>query len=294
MRTDIQIVYHLGAPYTDNEQVTWSLRKDAPLLSEKGIFLRRPRKYRAHVTEMVKELQGEKPSVVDQENLLNSIIGNEQINRLIMSNSGFLGVPAWMFYGSAFYKNAAKNTVAIRNLFPDNPCEFFLGVANPAVFIPAAFKAQKEKDYAQFMDNTDLAQVRWSDVISRIQQANPDCPLTVWANEDTPIVWPDVLRGIAGLEPDIRLNGELDILREIISEEGFAALEKYLADRPEMTDKKRKQTWAAFLEKYYLQEAVDETIDMPGWLAETVEALTEIYEHDLEVIKTLPGVKFLS
>lgn len=294
MRTDIQIVYHLGAPYTDNDQVTWSLRKDASLLAEKGVFLRRPRKYRSLVAEMVKELQGEKPSVVDQENLLNSIIGSEKINRLIMSNGGFLGVPAWMFYGGVFYKNAAKNIAAIRNLFPDNPCEFFLGVANPAVFIPAVFNAQSEKDYAQFMDNTDLAHVRWSDVVRRIQQAIPDCPLTIWANEDTPIIWPEVLRGIAGLEPDIRLNGELDILREIISEEGFAALETYLADRTDLSDKKRKKTWAVFLEKYYLQEAVDETIDMPGWVDETVEALTTIYEHDLEVIKTLPGVKFLS
>ena len=95
MRTDIKIVYHLGAPYTDNEQVTWSLRKDAALLSEKGVFLRRPRVYRPLIAEMVQELQGEKPSVTDQENLLNSIIGKEKIKRLIMTNGAFLGVPGW-------------------------------------------------------------------------------------------------------------------------------------------------------------------------------------------------------
>ncbi|WP_457645718.1 hypothetical protein [Profundibacter sp.] len=294
MRTDINIVYHLGAPFTDNEQVTWSLRKDAVLLSEKNVYLRRPRLYRPLIAEMVQELQGEKPSVTDQENLLNSIIGKEKVKRLIMTNPSFLGVPAWMFYGSRFYDNAGKNTAAIRNLFPDNPCEFFLGIANPSVFIPNVFKGQKEKNYPQFMENTDLATVRWSDVISRIQDANPDCTITIWCNEDSPVIWPTILHKIAALDPKIRLQGENDIINMIISEEGQALLAKYLADRPNLTEAQRRRLRIVFLERFYLSDVVEEVIDLPGWTDETVEALTKIYDDDVNRIKQMDGVTFLS
>jgi len=294
MRTDIEIVYHLGAPYTDNEQVTWSLRKDAALLAEKRIYLRRPRLYRPLLAEMVQELQGDKPSIVDQENLLNSIIGRENFKRLIMTNSNFMGVPAWMFNGGLFYKNAGRNTAAIRNLFPDNPCEFSLGIADPAVFIPNVFRGQREKKYPQLMENTDLATVRWSDVIARIQEANPDCPITVWCNEDSPVIWPTILHRIAGLDPKIRLQGENDIINMIISEEGQTLLAKYLADRPNLTEEQRRRLRVVFLERFYLSEVVEEVIDLPGWTAETVEALTKIYDDDVNRIKQMDGVTFLS
>lgn len=294
MRTNTNIVYHLGAPHTDNELVTWSLRKDSRLLVKKGTMLRRPKAYRSILSEMIAELQGEKPSIVDQETLLDSIVGNRQVDRLIMSNSKFLGSPIWMFHGGSFYPNAAKNTANIRNLFPDNPCEFFLGIANPASFIPTSFKAQVEKDYEQFISGADLFAIRWSDVIGRIQAANPDCPITVWGNEDTPIIWPSVLREIAALDPQTRLKGELDVIREIMSPDGVELLIKYLDERPNLTEIQRRRIRAIFLEKFFLDDAVEEEIDLPGWTDETVDRLTENYEDDLERIEHMSGVNFIS
>jgi len=294
MRTDINIVYHLGAPHTDNDQLTWSLRKDTEMLVGKGILLRRPKGYRPQIKEMILELKGDKPSIVDQENLLTSIIKNEQVDRLIMSDSRFLGVPAWMLYGGGLYKNAGRNSVRIRSLFPDNPCEFHLGISNPASFIPAVFNAQTDKTYEQFIDGADLAQIRWSDVINQIQQDNPGCPLTVWCNEDTPIIWPTILREIAGLDPQVRLQGELDVIKGIMSEEGVELLIKYLEERPNLTEIQRRRIRGIFLEKFYLDEAVEEEIDLPGWTEETVDALTDIYEDDLERIESLPGVHFIT
>lgn len=294
MRTDINIVYHLGAPHTDNDKVTWSLRKDAALLVDKGIMLRRPKEYRPLIKEMILELKGEEPSIVDQEALLASIIRNQQVDRLIMSDSRFLGVPAWMLYGGGFYLNAPRNSARIRNLFPDNPCEFYLGISNPASFIPAVFNAQTDRTYEQFLDGTDLAAVRWSTVIHQIQLANPECPLTVWCNEDTPIIWPTVLREMAGLDPQARLQGELDIIQEIMSPEGVELLVKYLEERPNLTEIQRRRIRGIFLEKFYLDDAVEEEIDLPGWTDETVDALTDIYEDDIERIEGLPGVTFIT
>ena len=294
MRTDITIVYHLGAPHTDNEQITQSLRKDIELLAEKGVMLRRPRKYRQLLKNMILELKDEAPSIIDQENLLSAIVKNQQVDRLIMSDPRFLGVPAWMLYGGAFYQNAGRNTGRIRDLFPDNPCEFHLGISNPASFIPAVFNAQTDKTYEQFTDGIDLATLRWSDVISQIQEENPDCPITVWCNEDTPIIWPTILREIAGLDPQIRLLGELDVIQEIMSQDGVALLIKYLDERPNLTEVQRRRVRGIFLEKFFLDEAVEEEIDLPDWTDETVDALTEIYDDDIERIERLSGVNFIT
>jgi hypothetical protein len=294
MRTDINIVYHLGAPHTDNELVTWSLRRDADLLAEKGVMLRRPKEYRPLLSGMIAKLNGDEPSIVDQEALLSSIIKNQDIDRLILSNSQFLGIPSWMFFGGGFYKNAARNTATIRDLFPDNPCEFHLGISNLANFIPAVFSTQTEKNYEQFIDNTELATVRWSDVISRIQEENPECPITVWCNEDTPIIWPTVLREIAGFCPQTRLKGELDVITDIMSQDGIDLLVKYLDERPELNEIQRRRIRGIFLEKFFIDEAVEEEIDLPGWTEDTVDALTEIYEDDIERIAHLPGVNFIS
>ena len=294
MRTDINIVYHLGAPHTDNDQVTWSLRKDAAMLADNGIMLRRPKEYRPLIKEMILELKGDAPSIVDQENLLTSIIRNQQVDRLIMSDSRFLGVPAWMLYGGKFYQNAGKNTQTIRNLFPDNPCEFHLGISNPANFIPAVFTGQTDKTYEKFIDGAELATVRWSEVIAQIQQQNPDCPITVWCNEDTPIVWPSILREIAGLDPQVRLQGELDVIQQIMSSDGVELLIKYLEERPGLTEVQRRRIRGIFLEKFYLDDAVEEEIDLPGWTDDTIDALTDIYEDDIERIERMAGVNFIS
>ncbi len=294
MRTDINIVYHLGAPQTDNDQITWSLRKDAELLAEKGVMMRRPKEYRQVLKDMILELKGEEPSIVDQENLLSAIVKNQQVDRLIMSDPRFLGVPSWMLYDGAFYQNAAKNTARIRDLFPDNPCEFYLGISNPATFIPAVFNVQTDKNYEQFVGNCDLASLRWSTIIGQIQEENPDCPLTVWCNEDTPIIWPTVLREIAGLDPQTRLAGELDVIQEIMSEDGVALLIKYLDERPNLTEIQRRRVRGIFLEKFFLDEAVEEEIDLPGWTDATVDALTQIYDDDVERIESLSGVNFIT
>ena len=293
MNTDIAIIYHIGAPFTDNEQLTWSLRQDSTIMLDNGVMIRRPKEYRPRIKEMLAELQGVYPSVVDQENLLNSIVKKQKIKRLILTDTTFMGSAVWMFFGGSFYPNVAKNTAAIRNLFPDNPCEFFLGISNPANFIPAAFKEQTKKDYAQFIDGTDIFSLRWSDIIHKIRQANPECPITVWCNEDTPIIWPTILREFAGLDREVRLKGELDIMRSIMSDKSIELLIKYLNERPNLSEIQRQRIRAIFLEKFALEDEVEEEIDLPGWTGETVDQLSQNYEDDVERIQQIPEVRFL-
>ncbi|MCK4712698.1 MAG: hypothetical protein KAT26_07440, partial [Marinosulfonomonas sp.] len=145
----------------------------------------------------------------------------------------------------------------------------------------------------EFIAGTDLFSVHWSDVIARIQAANPDCPITVWCNEDTPIIWPTVMREIAGLDPQTRLKGELDIIGGIISQDGIELLVKYLDEHPDLTEIERGRVRETFLEKFFLDDAVEHEIDLPGWTKDTVEELTDNYEDDIERIAHMKDVKFI-
>lgn len=294
MNHEITIAYHLGAPFADNGMVTRSLRKNSKLLSEFGTMIQRPKTYHTLLSDMITKLSGSKATIEDQKSLLDAIVKQKDVDRLILSNPKFLGMPAWMFYRGTLYQNADNNISAIRNLFPDNPCELFLGIVNPASFISTSFKAQKSKTYEEFLDGANITTVNWSNVIMRIQKMCPKCPITVWSNEDTPIIWPTVLREIAGFDSQTRLNGELDVVQEIISPDGFDRLTKYLDEHPELTEIQRRRTRAVFLEKFFINEAVEEEIDLPGWTEETVALISENYEEDIRNIEHMPGVNFIS
>lgn len=294
MQNAISIIYHLGAPYTDNDQLTWSLRKSSNTLSQNRVMLRRPKEYRALIAKRIKKLDGAVPSLKDQQALLAAIVKNQTVDRLILSNSKFMGDPAWMLHKGTLFPHAGPKTERLRTLFPENPCEFFLGIRNPASLIPKAFKGQKGRDFDHFVAGVNLLSLRWSDVISRIQQANPGYQITVWCDEDAPVLWPSVLSEITGIYPQTRLAGDLDIIRRVLPEEGADWLERHLEERPQLNETQRQKIRSIFLAKYATPASGEDETDLPDWTGHTVDALSDIYEDDLEVIANMPGVKFLS
>ncbi len=294
MRTDIAIAYHLGAPQTDNEQLFRSLRKDPELLSKNGVLVRRPKEYRRLLNQAIEKNSTQEVSHEERELLLSTLTNQQPVGRLILTNSKFLGVPSWMFNQGLFFENASLRTNELRNLFPDNPCEFFLAIKNLATFVPEAFAAQKAKNYKDFISGIDLGKIYWSDVVERIQQANPDCPITVWCNEDTPIIWSTVLSNVAAVDQATEFNGDLDIIQGIITAEGAEMLDQYLTERPTLTDMQRRRVKSVFLEKFVLDEAVEIEIDLPGWTDHVVEKLTELYEDNIAKIARMPGVNFIT
>ena len=51
---------------------------------------------------------------------------------------------------------------------------------------------------------------------------------------------------------------------------------------------------AAFLDKFALDEEIEEELDMPGWTEELVAELTEVYDEDVLAIQRIPGVTVLT
>ena len=71
-------------------------------------------------------------------------------------------------------------------------------------------------------------------------------------------------------------------------------LRAYLSSHPPKNEIQRRRVLAAFLDKYALEDAIEEDLDVPGWTPELVEQMTRDYEEDLSEIAELPGVTFIA
>lgn len=49
----------------------------------------------------------------------------------------------------------------------------------------------------------------------------------------------------------------------------------------------------AFLDKYILEDAMDEDITLPEFTQEIIGHLTDAYDADVALIKSMPGVEFI-
>ena len=289
----MQIVFHIGANCTDGDRLVRLLVKNSDTLAPQGVSIPPHARYRKLLRETIQTLAGSTPAPDTRDILVDEIIGDTEADRLVMSNSTFICLPPRVFEGGQFYGLLEMKIRALTLLFPKDDIELFLALRNPATFIPAVFEQARTKNFGAFMDGVDPTSLRWSQVITRIRAITPTAKVTVWCNEDTPLIWGDILKQMIGDAAPVRPIGEFDLLATIMSPEGMSRFQAYLATRPPKTDLQMRRVIAAFLDKYALHDEVEEEVDLPGWDAHLVDHLTRIYEDDVKHIAGLEGVTFL-
>ncbi|RME17763.1 MAG: hypothetical protein D6801_02725 [Alphaproteobacteria bacterium] len=290
----MKISIHLGVHCTDEDALVKSLLKNVKTLSAEGVVVPAPGRYRPLLRKVLEKLAGNPPGDDVQDVLLEQILDTEQVERLVLSHDSFLAVPAYALRNGLLYRNAGRNTMRLRRLFPDHEVEFFLAVRDPATFVPALHEKLPEMPFAELAAGASPETLVWSDVVRDIRESNPDCPVTVWCNEDTPLIWPEVMHEITGIEPRVPFVGGFDILSKIMEREGMVRLRAYLNSHPPATEIQRRRILAAFLDKYAIEEAVEEEIDLPGWTPELVEELSQAYDDDMIEMARIPGVTVLT
>jgi len=82
--------------------------------------------------------------------------------------------------------------------------------------------------------------IRWSELITRIQALAPNATLTVWANEDTPLIWAELMRELSGVDPLTRITGGFDLLATIMSKAGMQRFTSYLKSHPPQSEAQKK------------------------------------------------------
>jgi hypothetical protein len=290
----MQVVFHLGAPCTDLGLIHKSLLKNRARLSEDGIIVPPLMRYRPVIKETMRALQGRPAAPEVQEALLDAIVDEARIDRLILSDPRFICINRLVVQGAQIWPMIERQTIALRALFPQAQTEFHIGMRNPATLIPALFSGSKFKDFREFTDKMQPHAVTWSEALRRLRMTHPDTPVTVWCNEDTPLLWGEILRELLDVPFDFPLSGADDLVETIMDATGFKRMRRYLADNPPQSEMQRRRIVGAFLDRYAIDAEIEEDLDLPGWTPDLVEQMTLTYEDDMAEIARIPGVTLLS
>jgi len=179
------------------------------------------------------------------------------------------------------------------SLFPDDEIEICLALRDPATFVPEVYAKSKAVTFKAFMKGYHPALIRWSDLISRIRNTAPQCKLTVWCNEDTPLLWPRLIRYLSGVPSDTTIDGGYDLLASIMSTEGMTRMLAYMRSHPPKSDAHKHKIIAAFLDKYAIAEEMENVVDLPGTTEESLAELTALYDEDVERIAQMEDVDLI-
>jgi len=290
----MQIAYHLGVHGTDEDRLVRALLKNRGTLAAAGIAVPSPRLYRQLLPKVAKTLRGAPAGPEVREVILDAVGEDGPLDRLVFSHESLLCFPVNAIGPDGLYPTSAARIAAYANLFPGAQAEFFLALKNPATLVPALLDRTAEASYEMLMSGSSPAGLRWAPVIRRILRQVPDIALTVWCAEDLPLLWPEVLRAIAGVPPEEMLEGDYDLLAALMTDEGLARLKEFFDGHHPRRPAQRRRATAAFLQKYARPEELEVEITLPGWTADLVAAMTEAYDEDCAEIAALPGVTFLS
>ncbi|MBU2982136.1 hypothetical protein KO498_09960 [Lentibacter algarum] len=290
----MQIIFHAGVHCTDDDRILKCLLKNRGDFANLGAAVPPPGRYRKLLHQTMLAMSDAKASSDARDVLIESILEEDDAERLIMSNDNLFCVPNMALRGGLLYDRAEERVRFLSELFAGDEIEVFLAICNPATFLPAMFGKTKYNNFAEMTFGADPRDLRWSELVQRIRDNNPNVALTVWCNEDTPLIWAHLIREMAGLDQNEKIKGGFDLISEIMTKEGIQRFRAYLAQHPEMTEAQKRRVISAFLDKFAREDMIEEELDVPGWTEELIDELTDTYDADVEEISRMPGVSFIT
>lgn len=289
----MKVILHAGAHFTEEERLLKCLLSNREAFSARGVSVPGPGKYRDLIRHTLHALKSAPPAENARDVLLDAILDDESADRMILSNAHFFGFAMSALRDGAIYPTAAPKMQQFCSLFPNDEVELFLAIKNPATFLPAVYRKSKAQDLYAFLGAPDPCSIRWSDTLMALRVACPQLAITVWCSEDAPLIWSQIMRSMAGLNDGEKLTGGFDLLREIMSPEGMKRFRAYLKAHPSITEPQKRNVIAAFLDKFAIEDEIEEELDMPGWTDQMVEDLSDTYDEDVFAIQRIPGIRVL-
>ncbi|AGT09208.1 hypothetical protein [Paracoccus aminophilus] len=290
----MQIVYHCGVHGTDQDGLLKTLFQNRDWLSKNGIEAVSRSRHRGIFEKALGSLAGGPATREMEEMMLDAILENDNTHRVICSLPGFLGLPHRVISPNGLLETSGDKMAALANLFPNAEVEFFLALKNPATLVPYAIQNMPEKDYVRAMNGVPPETLRWGPAIQRMLRRIGDKRLVVWCHEDTPLIWPEVVRRIATMPGDVALKAGLQVLGDLLQPEGIHMIRDEMSKQERMTIATRREIFAAALQKYAITDKIEVEIDLPGWTQDLIDLMTEQYDEDVAEIAALPGVEFIA
>lgn len=290
----MRIIVHTGAHHTDEDRLLKCLLRNQEDFAERGIAVPGPGKYRSLLKESFNAMEASQASGQSRDVLIDAILDEAQADRMILSNAHFFGSQRFSMAEGKFYPLAVQRMQQLTQLFKGDSVEMAIGLRNPASFLPAVLDRVGVAKRDEILAALDPYRLRWSDMLVSLRAALPDMPILLWCNEDTPLIWAQIIRELAGLPSGQKIIGGFDLLGEIMSKDGMRRFRAYLKEHPNMSELQKRRVIAAFLDKFAIEEELEEELDLPGWTVELVEEMTVLYDDDMLRIQQIPGVQIIS
>lgn len=290
----MQVVFHLGAHSSDEDRLVKTLLRNRDALGRAGCIVPSPMRYRMALRDALMALRGAPADTEAQARLLAVVTDQNPVDRIVFSHEFFLCIPQRVITEQGFYPMAPAKLQPLANLFPQAETEFHMALVNPATLIPALVARIEGASYDSVMAGNDPRDLRWGPVIARMRDAAGGRRLVLWCNEDTPLIWPEVLRRTAGVAADAVLEGDFTILATIMAPEGLDRLQAYLASHPPQGSDQRRKIVSAFLDKFGLADKIEVEVPMPGWTDTLIDEISAAYDADVAAIAQMPGVEFIA
>jgi len=289
----MQVVIHAGAAFTDEGQLLASLQKNSAALTESGVAVYGPRRYKQVFKPAFDKLETEDPFAGSLEKLREFLPNGPKIQRAVFSSASFAGEPATALSEGQLYPFAGRRMALLEEVFPDHQIELFFGLINPGSFIPKLLMSLPQSARAEVIRNTDLSCLSWIGMIEDIRDLAPGVQITLWCNEDTPFIWGDIIRGMGGFSDDTALVGQNDLLMSLLDETGQSDVRSLTELNPPLDKASLQERMERIFQDHAQQDRIEEELDLPGWSTDIVDAFSVLYEQDIARLAGMPGVRVL-
>jgi len=83
-------------------------------------------------------------------------------------------------------------------------------------------------------------------------------------------------------------------LSGIMSKEGMKRFRAYLHRHPDMTEIQKRRVVAAFIDKFALEGALEQELDLPGWNEALINNMSDLYEEDSYKLERMPSINMIT
>lgn len=289
----MQLVFHMGVHGTDGDRMLKTLLNNRNWLLKNGTEVVTPNRHRGIIDEALAALEGGVATSEMEGIMLDAMLESDAPARVVMSTPTFMGAPGRACGREGLYPQMAARVGALMRLFPSAETEFFLAIRNPATLLTEVLPQFSGGGYDELVQGCSPHDLRWRVPIRQLVQAAQGRRIVIWCHEDVPLIWPEVVRLVGGMPPEVPLAGSLLYMHEILGDLGIARLREAMAGQDQLTISRRRQIYAEVLAVHALPGTLDQVIDLPGWTQEVVDEVTQSYRADVAEIAVLPGVEFV-
>jgi len=284
----------IGAHQIGLEHVTKHLEANRELLEQNGILYPSFKDMDAAMWPAIKALRNKKDDAYTLPRLVETLSNGKKYDRVVIVRPSISGPPNRPIKDDGFYPRGATETGQLAKLIGAEDIRFFLGIRNPANFLPSCYNLAFAEDHRlvlpEFVQLSDPYALRWSDYIQRVQGDESEMPLNVWSFEDYPYIWRSVLQGITGLpNKEDLVATEAQMTREV-SIKGIGLMREYLRQHPPTSREMFDKIFEKFIERH---PAFDGETVPDVWPEALVETLTDSYDDDLYYIERMENVNFI-